>query len=263
MDEKKTKEVKYVPIVDIRVGAHALREAEHDEDIDALAASIRRVGVIEPLVCRDESGDLCLVFGHRRIRAAERAGLDCVPVVIDNYSDAQAKEVAFAENIFRHDLSAVEIAAGVKDTIDNGIMTVEELSKALHKSLNWIGRTVAMLAWPADVLAAIHAGWLSVSAGNNLALIHDDVYRDFLLRNAHDSGATARATAAWLQAWRTMQPVEVAIEAEPVPSQVNLQPAVPTLPCLCCGEVHRTDELSHVPICVPCIRVIREVGATR
>lgn len=253
-------EVSQVKIADISVGAHALRATEDDEGIDELAASIRRVGVLVPLVCRDDSGVLCLVAGHRRIKAAERVGLVSVPVVVGDYSDAQSKEVAFAENMFREDLSAVEISAGLKDVLDQNIMTVEELAKSVHRSTNWIGRMIAMLAWPDDVLAAIHDGWLSVSAANNLALITDDVYRDFLLRNAFDSGATARTTAAWLQAWRAMQPPEAAVLAEPVPGQVNLKPAVPQAPCICCGDVYRTDELSHVPACVRCIKLIREVG---
>ena len=256
-------EVKQVKIEEIRVGAHALRATEDDEGIDELAASIKRVGVLVPLVCRDESGVLCLVAGHRRIRAAERVGLESVPVVIGNYSDAQAKEVSFAENLFRHDLSAVEVAAGVKDVLEQNIMSAEDLARSLHRSTNWVGRMVAMLAWPDDVLQGIHAGWISVSAGNNLALILDDTYREFLLRNAEDSGATARTTAAWLQAWRAMQPPEVAIASEPASAQVNLQPMVPQAPCLCCGEVYRTDELSHVPVCVACIKIIREVGVSR
>ncbi|MBA7494518.1 Nucleoid occlusion protein [subsurface metagenome] len=256
-------EVKKIPVKDIKVGDHALRASEDDEGIDELAASIRRVGVLVPLVCRDESGVLCLVAGHRRLKAAERVGLEAVPVVVGDYSDAKAKEVSFAENMFRADLTAVEIAAGMKDVLENGVMEIDELAKAVHRSTNWVGRMIALLAWPADVLAAIHAGWLSVSAANNLALITDDVYRDFLLRNAFDSGATARTTAAWLQAWRSFQPPEAALQTEPGTAGSPPQPAVPQAPCICCGNVFRTDELSHVPACVSCIRVIREVGTSR
>lgn len=249
--------------MDIKVGAHALRAAEDDEELDALAASIRRVGVLEPLVCRDESGVLCLVAGHRRIRAAERVGLESVPVIVGDYSDAQAKEISFAENMFRTDLSAVEVAAGLKDILEQGIMEVEELARSVHRTTDWVGRMIALLAWPADVLAAIHAGWLSVSAANNLALVLDDVYRDFLLKNAAESGATARTTAAWLQAWRSMQPAEEAVLTEPGTAGSPPQPAVPQAPCICCGNLFRTDELSHVPACVHCIKIIREVGTSR
>lgn len=256
-------EVSQVPIMDITVGAHALRAQEDDEDLDGLVASVRRVGVLEPLVCRLEGDVLNLVAGHRRLGAALRAGLESVPVIIGDFNDAQAKEIAFAENMFRADLTAVEIASGLKDVLEQKIMTIEELARSLHRSTNWVGRMIAMLAWPDDVLGAVHAGWLSVSAANNLACVTEDTYREFLLNNAHDSGATARTTAAWLQAWRAYQPPEAAVQAEPVPGQVNLQPAVPQAPCLCCGTVYRTDELCHMPVCTSCIRTVREVGSTQ
>lgn len=260
---QKTQEVSQVQIMDITVGANALRALEDDEGIDQLAASIRRIGVLVPLVCRLEGDVLHLVAGHRRIKAATNAGLETVPVIVGDFSVAQAKEIAFAENMFREDLSAVEIAAGIKDIIDQEIMTIEELAKRVNRSTDWIGRMIAMLAWPDDVLGAVHGGWLSVSAANNLACVTEDTYRDFLLTNAHESGATARTTAAWLQAWRAYQPPEAAVQAEPVPGQVNLMPAVPQAPCLCCGAVYRTDELCHMPVCTSCIKIVRDVGSTQ
>lgn len=263
MGKQKMPEVSQVPILDITVGAHALRETVDDEDLDGLVASIRRVGILEPLVCRLEGDVLNLVAGHRRINAALRVGLESVPVIIGDFTEAQAKEIAFAENMFRADLSAVEIAAGLKDVLEQEIMTIEELANSVNRSTNWVSRMIAMLAWPADVLGAVHGGWLSVAAANNLACVTEDTYRDFLLTNAHDSGATARTTAAWLQAWRSFQPPEAAVMAEPVPGQTNLLPAVPQAPCICCGDVYRTDELSHVPACVRCIKLIREVGTRR
>lgn len=256
-------EVRNVPVADIRVGEHALRATDDDESIDGLAASIRRVGVLVPLIVRCEADKYFLIAGHRRYTAAGRAGLAEVPCVVRDSEAAESSEVAFAENIFRKDLSAVEIAAGLKDVLEQNIMNADELARSLHRSTSWIGRMVAMLAWPADVLRAVHDGRLSVSAANNLALVTDDVYRDFLLKNAAESGATARTTAAWLQAWRSMQPPEAAVTAGPGTAGTLPQPAVPQAPCLCCGSVYRMDELSHVPVCVQCIKVVREVGVSR
>ena len=139
-------------------------------------------------------------------------------------------------------------------------MTVDELAAGLHRTAEWIRRMVAMLDWPADVLEVIHGESISVSAAHNLALVDDAPYRAFLLRNAVDSGATARATAAWLQAWRSMQPAEVAVQAEPVAGESRPMPMVPQAPCLACGQVFRTDQLSHVPICSGCIQLIRNAG---
>lgn len=249
-----------IPTAKIQVGQNALRMETEDEDIDALAASIGRVGILVPLLVHCEGDQYHLIAGHRRYVAAVRIGLEKVPCLVRDTQGAKSSEMAFAENIFRRDLTPVEIAAGVKDVIDRGNMTGTEIARALGRSETWVCRMLAVLTWPGDVLEAVHAGWLSLAAASNLALINDDTYRDFLLRNAEQSGATARVTAAWLQAWRSLAPPEQALKTEPEPAGSRASPAVPQAPCLACGEVYRTDELSHVPICAGCIRAIRNAA---
>lgn len=256
-------EVKDIPVEKIQVGDHALRMEAEEETLFSLAASIRRLGILVPLVCRAAGDSFELVAGHRRLAAAKQVGLRSVPVVVGEYDNAQSSEVSLAENLFRQDLTPVEVAAGLKDILDQGVMELPALAAAMHRSEHWVKNMVALLSWPADVLEAVHAGWLSVSAASNLALVTGDTYRDFLLRQAEQSGATARTTAAWLQAFRSMQPAEEAVQAPPVGGESPATPMVPQAPCICCSEVFRTDELSHVPVCVQCIKVIRGVGASR
>lgn len=251
-------EIKNIPVENVKVGDHALRLEVEDEAVEELAASIRRIGIIVPLVVAPEGDVFHLVAGHRRLAAARRVGLSEVPCCVREATEGARVEVSFAENLFRLDLSPVELAAGMKDVLTKGIMDVHALAKAMHRSEHWVNAQFSLLSWPKDVLAAIHSGWLSVSAASNLALITDDAYREFLLRNAADSGATARTTAAWLQAWRSMVPPEAAITAEPVSGDSRTTPMVPQAPCLGCGEVHRSDELSHVPMCSQCIQAVRE-----
>ncbi len=254
-------EVVEIPVEKIQVGDNALRMEFDDEDVSDLAASIRRIGIIVPLVVVAAGDGFSLVAGHRRLAAARCLALHSVPCLVRDQTKADAKEVSFAENLFRADLTPIEVAAGIKDVLDQKTMTVDELAAAVHHSKHWVTSMVDLLSWPADVQQAVHAGWLSISAGSNLALINDDTYRDFLLRNAHENGASARTTAAWLQAWRSMEPVEVAVTKEPGPADRASVPAIPQAPCLCCMQVFRTDELAHVAVCVGCINAIRGVGA--
>ncbi len=251
-------DVKEIPVEKINVGEHALRLREDDEAIDDLAASIHRIGIIVPLVVAAEADAFLLIAGHRRLAAAKRLGLSEVPCLVREAKGADGVEISFAENLFRLDLSPVELAAGIKDVLTKNTMDVQALANAMHRSVHWVNAQVSLLSWPVDVLDAIQAGWLSVSAASNLALITDDTYREFLLKNAADSGATARTTAAWLQAFRSMQPAQEAITAEPVAGDAASVPMVPQAPCLGCGQVYRSDALSHVPMCSPCIQAIRE-----
>lgn len=249
-----------IPVEKIEVGQNALRMEFDDETLDDLRASIRRIGIIVPLVVSAAQDGYTLVAGHRRFKAAALEGQRTVPAIVRDTAALDAKEVSFAENLFRQDLTPVEVAAGIKDVLENETMTLDELAAAMHRSKHWVTQMVNLLSWPDDVLQAIHAGWLSVAAGSNIALINDDTYRGFLLKNAHEGGATARTTAAWLQAWRSMEPSDVAVTREPGPPGSAAAPAIPQAPCLCCMQVFRTDELAHVAICTACVSAIRGVG---
>jgi len=251
-----------VPLEKIEVGEYAQRVEVEDEGIIELAESIRRVGLLVPVVVLRRGDNFVLVAGHRRVAAARSAGLDDVPAVVREDEGPSAKEVSFAENLFRKDLSPIELAAAISDSYKQGTLTIDELAAGLHRSCHWVQAQIALLDWPADVLEAIHNGKISVAAASNLAAVHDDIYRVFLVRQAVENGATARATAAWLQAYRSMAPPEEAITREPVPAGQGVMPAVPQAPCIVCSNVFRTDELSHVPVCVHCIRTIRDIGSS-
>lgn len=255
-------ELQNVPIEKIEAGEHDIRADETDDGIEELATSIRRIGMLVPLILEKKGDSFQLVSGHRRLLAAKRVGLSSVPCIIQVGDKARAAEVSFAENFFRKDLSPVELACAIRDCLENQVRNIKELARGFNRSEHWVREMVAITDWPKDVLEAMHNEKLSISAAANLAVITDDAYRAFLVRNAVESGATARTTAAWLQAWRAMQPAEEAVTAEPVAGTRPPVPLIPQAPCLCCGEIFPVDRMSHVPMCGPCIQTIRSAGMT-
>ncbi len=255
-------ELKNIPVEKIRVGDYDIRLVETDQELDGLRRSIRRVGILVPIIVSGGPDFFDLIAGHRRYRAAVLENFATVPAIIKDSDRVAAVETSFAENLFREDLSPLELASAIKDVMEQKILNAEDLAMALGRSREWLRRQVSILNWPEDCQKAIHTKKLSVAAASNLAMVRDDAYRGFLLRNAVESGATARVTSAWLQAWESMLPPEQAIEAEPMPGGQRQQPMVPQAPCLVCSQVFRTDELSHVPICASCIRSIRNAVST-
>jgi len=257
------KNVVEIPLGKIRVGEHEQRMEKYDSEIDGIAASISSIGVIEPLIVRKQGDSFLLVAGHRRLLAAARVGLSTVPCLLADGSENMDVEIKFAENFFRKDLSPVELACAIKDCWVSKKMNLKEIADSFHRSIHWVNSMMAIFDWPDDVQEAIHTGEISVSAASNLALVTDSSYRNFLVRNAIEQGATARTTASWLQAWRAMQPQEEAITSEPVGGRRPPQPAVPQAPCLCCGQIFMVNEMSHVPVCGACVQIIRQVGMSK
>jgi len=241
----------------IKFGENLGRLDFDDEEVEDLAISIGRIGLINPIIVRKKDEDFVIIAGHRRYVAAQKCGMEKIACYVHEGKETETTEITIAENLFRTDLTPVETACMVHDILNNDIMSLEQVAAAMHRSRHWVKSQVDLLAWPGDVLEIVHQGKLSVSAASNLALIEDANYRAFLIRNAVDSGATARTTAAWLQAWRSMASPEEAIDAQPLPGGSTVKPAVPQAPCLCCGEIKRTDALATVLMCPQCIGAIR------
>ena len=253
-------EISQIPTAKIITGKHASRLEVDTNDLDDLCASISRIGIIVPLLVRHEGDTFLVLAGHRRLAAAQALGLAAVPCCVREDTEASAVEINIAENLFRTDLTPLEQASAIKDILAAGVISVDNVARMMHRSDHWVNAQLDMLTWPADILETIHNGRLSVSAASNLALITDNDYRSFLIRNAADAGATARTTAAWLQAWRSQMPPEAAVEQPPVEGADRSMPALPQAPCLVCNQMQRTDGLAMVMVCTSCIAAIRSAA---
>ena len=141
-----------------------------EERLEELADSIRRKGLLQPILVRPARGDdYEIVAGERRWRAAQRAGLHEGPVVVHDLDEAEALEVALIENIQRADLNPLEEARGYAQLIDMFGYTQHQLAEVLGKSRSHIANTMRLLNLPDEVQKMIRDGELS--AGHARALI--------------------------------------------------------------------------------------------
>jgi ParB family chromosome partitioning protein len=167
-----------VPIELLRPSRVQPRRRFDDADLEALAASVRINGVMQPLLVRpsaDEPGSHEIVAGERRWRAAQRAGLHELPVIERELSDREALEVALIENVQRADLSPLEEAEGYRRLIDDFGHTQEALASAIGKSRSHVANLLRLLALPDPVRAHVEAGRLSAGHARALLGAHDPV----------------------------------------------------------------------------------------
>lgn len=161
-----------MPIEKIRPSTLNPRRNFDDAELDELASSIRERGLVQPIVVRPArlgSPGYEIIAGERRWRAAQRAGLHMVPVVIREASDQDLLEIAIIENVQRSDLNAMEEAQGYRELVERHGYTQEELSKIIGKSRSHLANTMRLLKLPDDVQDLVRAGRLS--AGHARALI--------------------------------------------------------------------------------------------
>lgn len=159
-----------LPIEQISPNPDQPRKRFEDSDLDDLTASIKEKGVIQPLIVRAVGGDHYeIVAGERRWRAAQRAQLHQLPVVVREFTDVEVLEVAIIENIQRADLNPVEEAAGYRQLMDRFGHTQEKMAEALGKSRSHIANLLRLLNLPDAVLEMLRRG--DLSAGHARALI--------------------------------------------------------------------------------------------
>ena len=153
-----------VPIEHLHRNRFQPRRNFDPAQIDALAASIRAQGVLQPLLVRphpERGGEFEILAGERRWRAAQAAQLTQVPVVVRDIADREALEIALVENIQRQDLNAVEEAQGYQRLITGFGHTQEEIARVTGKSRPHITNTLRLLHLPDAVLALVEEGKLT------------------------------------------------------------------------------------------------------
>ena len=140
-----------------------------DEALEDLARSIAQRGLIQPIVVRPNGHDYQIVAGERRWRAAQRARLHEVPVIVRELDDAEAMEIALVENIQRADLNAIEEADAYRRLIDQFGHTQEALGRIVNKSRSHISNLLRLLDLPPDVRQLVIEG--TIEMGHARALI--------------------------------------------------------------------------------------------
>ena len=139
------------PIEEIRPSKSQPRKTFSNEKLEELTASIKEKGIIQPLVVRRKDDHFELIAGERRWRAAQRAGLREVPVVIQDVSDDTAVELALIENIQREDLNAVEEAEAYQALLEKFALSQEELARRVGKERSTVANALRLLKLPAEV----------------------------------------------------------------------------------------------------------------
>lgn len=149
------------------------RKNFNQEALEELAESIKKYGVIQPIVVTKQDDYYEIIAGERRWRASKLAGLTEIPVIIRENDQRKNKEIALIENIQREDLNAYEKAVGVKSLMEDYHLTQEEIAKVLGKGRSSIANTVRVLNLTPDVLELAKQGKLTEGHCKALLAITD------------------------------------------------------------------------------------------
>lgn len=162
VDEAAGDELREVGIEQLIAGAHQPRRHFDEDALAQLADSIRTQGVVQPLVVRAKGKQFEIVAGERRWRAAQRAGLKTIPVIVRALDEQDAMTVALVENIQRADLNALEEAEALRKLIDDCGLTHDQCAQAVGRSRTHVSNLLRLLDLEADTQALVRSGQLSL-----------------------------------------------------------------------------------------------------
>lgn len=166
-------EIVDIKLSDLRPNPYQPRRVFDEEALEELASSIKEHGVIQPVIIKKTIKGYEIIAGERRVRASEKAGLETVPAIVRNFTDAQMMEIAVLENLQRENLSAIEEALAYQLMLEKLKITHEELAKKVGKSRSHITNILGLLRLPKEVQDMIISKKLSMGHARVLSKLED------------------------------------------------------------------------------------------
>jgi ParB family transcriptional regulator, chromosome partitioning protein len=191
-----------VPLDAILPNPRQPRQQFPQDALEALARSIREVGVLQPVILRSRDRGFELIAGERRLRAARLAGLASIPAVIrETDDDTDALREALIENIHREDLGPLELAAALQELLDDLGATQEVVADRLGFSRSHVANTIRLLSLPADVQRLLAQGRIQAGHARALLGLPDDEARSTLALRVAAEGLSVRQVEDLVKAY--------------------------------------------------------------
>lgn len=172
-DLNQDESVREVPLKELRPNPYQPRKQFDKESLAELGRSIKRHGLVQPLIVRKSIHGYEIVAGERRFRAAEMVNLERVPVVIRECDEDQMMEIALIENLQREDLNPLEIATAYQKLMDHLSLTQEELAERVGKGRSSIANFLRLLQLPPEIQDEVSRGTLSMGHARALLAIKE------------------------------------------------------------------------------------------
>lgn len=182
-----------IPLDVIVPNRHQPRVHFDEESLAELAASIREIGVLQPILVRPQDQGYELLAGERRWRAARRAGLAVIPAIVQHTDELGSVERALVENLHRQDLTPLEEAAAYQQLIEDFDFTHEQVATRVGKSRSAVTNTLRLMALPAAVQHLLADGRLSAGHARAILGTPDRAFQEHLAKRAAAEGWSVRA----------------------------------------------------------------------
>ncbi|CAN5648313.1 ParB/RepB/Spo0J family partition protein [soil metagenome] len=191
--DSSTSDLRELAIGNIRANRNQPRKRFDEEALSSLVASVRELGVLQPILVRpDGEGTYELIAGERRWRAAKRAGLSTIPAVVRTADEVASLEQAVVENLHRQDLNPLEEAAAYQQLVEEFGYTHDQLSLRVGKSRAAVSNTLRLFQLPPSIQRQVAEGQLSAEHARALLGTPDRMFQELMARRVISEGLSVR-----------------------------------------------------------------------
>lgn len=201
------KNIQEIPVNQIDANPNQPRKAFNEETLKKLEQSIKKYGIVQPVIVRKkDNGNYELIAGERRLRAAKNAQLEKIPVVIKEYDNRESAEIALIENLQREDLNPIEEGKAYESIIKKYDLTQEEMSQIAGKSRSYITNTLRLLTFPDAIQKLLQSKKLTTGQARPLLALKTVAEQLKLAKKIVEEGLSARQVEKILSEKTTPKP---------------------------------------------------------
>jgi ParB family chromosome partitioning protein len=254
----KKEEIRMIPISKIIEPYNPVRLSVEQERLEELAASIKAIGILEPLIVRWDGDYYEIIAGHMRFLAAQIAGLEEVPCRVIECSNEELEQIRLSENIQRIEVDPIEEGEYFKYLNVRYGWSIGQIAELIKKSRQYVSERMAASQWEQELKDAVRLGRISFTAAKVIADEEDDDIRHQVLQWA----LMENATAAQIAAWRTTLNVEknaarAAGQPYVPPTEIPDPDQIPLL-CDICNQFKPAGRTRFMRICEDCLDELEE-----
>lgn len=229
------------------------------EKLEELAASIKLIGVQQPIVVEKKDNRYSLVFGQYRLTASKMAGKKTIPVLVKTLDEKTKQIAALHENLIRESLNPLDVALYLKRLkVEQNLGTVD-LAKMFGKSTGWASSHLRLLEIDQEIQAAVEAGQIDLTSGLDLSRIPNKARRMSLLRSAVFSGATQATVRAWVSDEMKHAGIKPTAADKGSETGQTEKPQPVTFACPCCTEKKDQNQAVSIQVCSECLPLVKQI----
>lgn len=253
-------EIKYIPLIKIKNPDIEMREEMSSENLEDLGASIKKNGLINPVIVKQAGNDYEIIAGYRRTEACRMLGLTEIACRVLDRHDADAEELKIHENLHREEVNPADEALYYKKLLDKKGYTLDDIVRISGKGRGYIEGRFEITKWEPFVIAAVQGGKLTIASAREIQKFPSTELREMYAKLCIENGGTSRTILSWRKQWLAENGMSTGGIMDKSGDLPVMKTVLAKKDCVCCNVDLTGQPLYFIMLCGRCDHNIRNTA---